>query len=81
MASFQHPVDARSADLDRLGDLGGAEAMASATRTGRWRTSIEYNASPLRDRVYACGSYSTDLGEILGLALDLRFSVLRDLRR
>jgi len=35
MASFQHPVDARSADLERLGDLGGAEAMASATRTGR----------------------------------------------
>ena len=40
MASFQHPVDARSADLERLGDLGGAEAMASATGTGRSRTSI-----------------------------------------
>ena len=26
---------------------------------------------------YASGPYSADLGEILGLALDLRFSVLR----
>jgi hypothetical protein len=40
MARFQHPVDARPADLERLGDLGGAEAMASATRIDRWRTSI-----------------------------------------
>ena len=30
-----------------------------------WPVTNEYNASPLRDRVYACGSYSADLGEIL----------------
>src|SRR5258706_6347573 len=50
-------------------------------RYGDWSLTNEYNASPLRDRVYASGSYSADLGEILGLALDLRFAVLRDSRR
>jgi hypothetical protein len=29
---FQHPIDARPADAERIGDLGGAEALAPSTR-------------------------------------------------
>ena len=79
MASLQHPVDARSADPEAPWRSRWREGHGE--RYEDWSLTNEYNASPLRDRVYASGTYSADLGEILGLALDLRFSVLRDWRR
>jgi hypothetical protein len=32
MARFQQPIDARPADAERLGDLGGAEALGFHSR-------------------------------------------------
>jgi hypothetical protein len=48
----------------RLGDLGGAEAKASATSTGRWRTSIKTALASLGgdfEHVVKLTSYLTDI--------------------
>ena len=66
MASFQHPVDARSADLEAPWRSRWREGHGE--RYEDWSLTNEYNASPLRDRVLCVRTLLSGLGRDSGFS-------------